>query len=112
MLLDAQASHAAKLHGQQVALDFSADWGDDVLGELATWCRDRKAQGFTEMTFEQFRAEARAQPKSSKAWGSLPRRALMRGLIAAKVHADGSPVMRAAESVKTHSHPVRVWRIV
>jgi hypothetical protein len=64
------------------------------------------------MVFEQFRAQARCQPHSHKAWGALPALAAKRGWIEAAAHADGSPVMRLAESEKTHSHPVRVWRIL
>jgi hypothetical protein len=110
MTLNAEASRAAKEHGQQLAIDFATDWRDAVLLELRGWIAIHKARGFTEMTFEQFRHEARNQPASPKAWGGLAAVACRAGLIAPKTHSDGSPVMRNAESVKTRAHPVRVWQ--
>jgi hypothetical protein len=111
MTLNAVASRAAKDRGQQLAIFFDGEWTAAVLAELEAWIAARREQGYTEMTFEQFRHDAIAVPHSHKAWGSLPRLACAAGLIAPMVHADGSPVMRAAESVKTHGHFVRVWRL-
>jgi hypothetical protein len=110
-MLNATASRAAKDRGQQMAIFFDGEWTAAVLVELEAWIATRRAQGFTEMTFEQFRHDAVSQPHSFKAWGSLPRLACAAGLISPMVHGDGSPVMRAAESVKTHGHFVRVWRL-
>jgi hypothetical protein len=110
-MLDAAASRAAKEQGMQAALDFSSDWKDAVLLELRGWIAIHKAQGHSSMTFEQFRHQARNQPASHKAWGSLPSIACRAGLIRAMKHPDGSPVMRCAESLKTHGHPVRVWEL-
>ena len=112
MTLNASASRAAKERGQQLAIDFAGDWKEAVLLELRDWIAMHVAQGHTTMTFEQFRHDARSKPESHKAWGSLPTIACKAGLIAPMTHADGSPVMRPAESVKTHGHPVRVWRLV
>lgn len=109
-MLDAIASHAAKDAGQQLTLSFAGDWRSRVLLELRGWLAIHKAKGHETMTFEQFRHEAREQPSSHKSWGALPGVAARAGLIEAMTHADGSPVVRKAESVKTHSHPVRVWR--
>ena len=52
-----------------------------------------------------FRAQAKNAPPTSKAWGSLPRLALRRGLI--------QPTDRyiKAAAPRTRSHPVRVWGI-
>jgi hypothetical protein len=108
-MLNATASRAAKDRGQQMSIMFDGEWTAAVLVELEAWIATRRAQGHTEMTFEQFRHDAVSQPHSFKAWGSLPRLACAAGLIEPMVHGDGSPVMRAAESVKTHGHFVRVW---
>ena len=98
MTLNAVASRAAKDRGQQMSIMFDGEWTAAVLVELEAWIATRRAQGFTEMTFEQFRHDAVSQPHSFKAWGSLPRLACAAGLITPMTHADGSPVMRAAES--------------
>jgi hypothetical protein len=111
MTLNATASRAAKDRGQQMSIMFDGEWTAAVLVELEAWIATRRAQGFTEMTFEQFRADAIAHPSSHKGWGALPAIACRAGLIAPMNHPDGSPVMRAAESVKTHGHFVRVWRL-
>lgn len=112
MTLNAAASQAAKHTGQQLALDMSGDWKTSVLLELRGWLAIHRAKGHSTMTFEQFRHEAKSQPGSHKAWGSLPGIACRADLIAPLVHPDGSPVMRSAESVKTHGHHVRVWALV
>lgn len=111
-MLDATASRAAKEAGQQLAIEFATEWKDAVLLELRGWLAIHRARGHTTMTFEAFRHEARSQPASFKAWGALPAIACKAGLIAPRVHPDGSPVMRAAESVKTHGHFIRVWVLV
>lgn len=111
-MLNAAASRAAKQAGQQLALDMADDWTDRVLVELRAWLAVHRGQGKREMTMEQFRAQAVNQPASHKAWGALPAIACRANLIEPVVHGDGSPVMRRAESVRTHAHPVRVWRIL
>jgi hypothetical protein len=111
VILNATASQAAKEQGMQLALSFATDWRDAVLLELRGWIAIHKARGNSTMTFEQFRAEAKNQPGSHKAWGALPKIACAENLIAPKTHSDGSPVMRNAASVKTKAHPVRVWAI-
>lgn len=110
-MLDASASHQAKDAGQQLAMDFAGEWHSAAILELRGWLAIHKAKGHTTMTFEQFRHEARNQPRTSKAWGALPRIAVKERLIAPLLHADGTPVMRNAESIRTHGHPVRVWEI-
>lgn len=111
-MLDAVASLASKRSGQQLALDVSGDWPETVLVELRAWLADHRAKGHDTMTMEQFRAQAVHQPASFKAWGALPRLACAAGLLEAMTHADGSPVARPAESVRTHGHFVRVWKIL
>jgi hypothetical protein len=110
-MLDATASQAAGVAGRQLAIDFAAEWSVAVLLELRGWLAIQKAQGHSTMTFERFRHEARNQPDSHKAWGALPRLAQSQGLIRPHLRDDGSQVMRNAESLKTHGHPVRVWLI-
>lgn len=109
--MDAQRGRELKAAGQDRA-EQGADWSHDVLGELALWLRRAKAAGLTEFVFEKFRSESRCKPASHKAWGSLPRRAVKLGLIRPSLHADGTPKMAAAASVKTHAHLVRLWEIV
>lgn len=109
-MLNATASRAAKEHGMQLALDMSGEWKDRVMLELRGWLAIHKARGNTTVTMEQFRAEAKEQPASFRAWGPLPALACKAGLLAPMNHSDGSPVMRAAESERTHGHFVRVWR--
>jgi len=111
-MLNAAASHSAKIAGQQLAMDLAGDWKDRVLVELRAWCAVHWAQGNTEMTMEQFRAQAVSLPPSHKCWGSLPVLACKAGILAVMNHPDGSPVMRFAESVRTHRHPVRCWALV
>jgi hypothetical protein len=113
MTLNAVASRAAKDRGQQLALDLAGtEWKESVLAELGAWCAVRRAQGHTDMTMEQFRAVAKASPPSHKCWGTVPAIACRAGILAPMVHPDGSPVMGFAESVKTHRHPVRRWKLL
>lgn len=111
-MLSSTASRAAKEHGQQIALEFAGDdWKDRVLIELQAWSAMRRAAGHTEMQMEQFRAEAKHQPPRPQAWGALATVAIKAGIIAPLTRDDGSAVYRAAESVKTHGHPVRVYSL-
>lgn len=110
-MLNADASLAAKRTGQQLSIMFEGEWTVAVLAELRAWLAARAAAGHRTFVFEEFRHDAHAQPNSHKSWGSLPALACREGLIAPMNHPDGSPVMRRAESVKTHSHPVRLWAI-
>lgn len=111
-MLNSTASRAAKEAGMQFALDFAGDeWRERVLEELRAWCAMRRAAGHTEMQMEQFRAEAKHQPPRPQAWGALASVAIKAGIIAPLTRGDGSAVYRAAESVKTHGHPVRVYSL-
>jgi hypothetical protein len=110
-MLDAVASRAAKDRGQQLSIMFDGEWSVAVMVELRAWLARRAAEGQDTFTFEQFRHDAISQPSSHKSWGSLPAIACRAGLIEPMNHPDGSPVMVRAESVKTHSHPVRRWRL-
>lgn len=105
------ASHGARLksEGQQLALEFSGDWKDTVLIELRGWLAAQRAMGFTTCTVEQFRAQAKAQPKTPQAWGSVPRLACKAGLIEPMKTADGHKVYRNAAAPRTRSHPVQVY---
>lgn len=110
-MLNAEASRAAKRTGMQMSIMFDGEWTAAVLIELRAWLAARRQAGHETMTFEQFRHDATAHPTSHKAWGSLPALACREGLIAPMTHPDGSPVMRRAESLRTHAHPVRVWKL-
>lgn len=111
-MLNASASRAAKQAGQQLAIDFAGEeWRDRVLAELRTWCAARRASGHTEMQMEQFRAEAKNQAPRPQAWGALASVAIKAGIIAPLTREDGSPVMRPAQSVRTHGHFVRVYSL-
>lgn len=98
-----------KEQGQQLAL-FNAgpEWLEATLRNLEQFCKERKAANQPEFRFEEFRQvleQAGADlPHSHKAWGAVPRVAADRKIIA--------PTSRyeAAQSRRTHAHPVRVWR--
>jgi hypothetical protein len=111
-MLDAVASRAAKERGQQIALDFDTEWKVRVLEEMRAWLAIRRAAGHLTMTMEQFRADAKHHPRRPQAWGALVKPAIGAGLIALETHPDGSPVFRPAESVKTHGHFIRVYKIL
>lgn len=111
MTLDATAGREAKERGMQLAIEFAPEWRHEVVNELRAWLLIRKSQGHSTMTMEQFRAVAKTQPASHKAWGPLSLLAAKDGLIRQTMHPDGSPVYRPAASVKTHAHPVKVWCI-
>lgn len=106
MALNPALSESLKHRGQQLTFDFAGDWPVLVLAELREWLAVQKASGVREMTIEQFRDVAVNQPNSSKCWGNLPKMALKAGLIRA------TDRFVKASSVKTHSHPVKVWEIV
>lgn len=110
-MLNPTTSRQAKEAGQQLALDMAGDWKERVLLELRGWLQAHAARGNETMAMEQFRAVAKEHPASTKAWGPLPMLACKAGLLEPMTHPDGSPVMRLAESVKTHRHPVRCWRL-
>lgn len=111
-MLDPTAARAAKEDGQQIALEFAGDWAGRVLEELGAWIASRRQAGVKTMTFEEFRAVARNVPERHQAWGTLPKLAVRQGLIAPMEHEDGSPVVQFSKSVKTHRHPIRVWRLL
>lgn len=109
-ILDAPASRAAKDAGQQLALDYSSQWRDTILIDLGRWLREQKAAGRSEVVLESFRAATTNHPVSTKASGALPRMACRAGLIRAATGSDGAPKYRPAQAVRTHGHPVKVWR--
>ncbi|RUR69051.1 hypothetical protein EJP67_18495 [Variovorax guangxiensis] len=103
--MDDTAGLMAKSVGQQLTLEANAAWTKRAAVELRSWLNSRKAAGATHMTMEEFRHVAQQQPESHKAWGALTTVAKNMGLIA---H-DGYV---RAQSVKTHAHPIGLWRIV
>lgn len=105
MTLNAIASHAAKVLGQQLTLDAHVEWKHHVMVELRAWIATRKAQGATHMTMEEFRHVARNQPDTHKSWGAITTAAKNAGLL------EFDSYVRA-QSEKTHAHPVVRWRLV
>ena len=100
-----------KRRGQKQALDHSGPvWMSKVMQTMRFWLVLRKARSESLFRFEEFRAYCEQfhdlVPQSHFAWGALPRVALCAGLI----EFTGEYVK--AESPKTHSHPVRVWRAI
>ena len=104
--LDPERGEALKIRGQQLALDLAGDWAERVVLEFRGWAAIEKARGMRTCTIEAFRAEARNQPPSHKAWGSLPRLLVKAGLI------TPTGEYRKAAAPKTHCHPVALWRLV
>lgn len=110
--LDPVASAELKHAGQQLALDFSGEWKDDVIVAFAGWVAMQKAKGLRSITIEQFRASTTLQPHSHKAWGALPRILVAKGLIRPALDGEGQQRYQRAAAPKTHAHPVAVWEIV
>lgn len=110
-ILNPTASAEAKRHGQQLALELSGSWAEEVMSELAAWIAVQKARGIRDITVEQFRAQARHQPASHKAWGTLPARACRAGLITPKWAAPGVQARVKAAAPRTHSHEIKVWSV-
>ena len=50
-----------KRAGQQLALDFSGSWAEEVVMEFRGWAAIEKARGLERTTIERFRATARHQ---------------------------------------------------
>ena len=102
---------ALKQRGQAVALDHadyeSPGWSARTIEALRIFCDDLKRNGHITFTFEQFRAtRSHDLPVSHKAWGSVPRIAVAKGII------SWTGQYQNAKSLKTHAHPIRVWRIL
>jgi len=112
-VLDAARGKALKLQGQQYSLDFAGgEWRDQMLDYARAWLAIEVARGMRTMTIECLRAACPHQPASHYAWGSAPRILKAHGLIVEDWAAPDVQRTIRAESVKTHSHPVKVWRIV
>jgi hypothetical protein len=104
--MDIATGEQLKREGMQLALDFAGDWADRVVMEFRAWAAVQKAMGFSWITVEQFRSQAKNLPESHKAWGSLPRLLCKADLIA-----PTGEYVRAA-SPKTHAHPVAKWTLL
>lgn len=111
MTTDIVTGETLKREGMQMALSFAGDWSDEVVLEFRGWIAVEKARGLKTVTIEQFRSQAKAQPRSHKCWGSAPRLFCKAGLIAPKTRDDGSQVTVKAASPKTHAHEIRVWLV-
>lgn len=92
-------------------LEFSQDWTALAIDEFRTWAERQKARDIKTVTVEMFRAQAKHQPDTHKAWGVLPRLLCKAELIAAHTDARGRPLYQRAASPRTHAHPVRLWRL-
>jgi hypothetical protein len=110
-ILDAKAGRAAKDKGQADALAGAGlTWTDAVIYSLRLFIRYRVRPG-GEFLFESFRdyytSGGRGPlPKSPNAWGAIPRIAARKGLIV------WTGKYAPAKSIKTHAHPVKVWRVL
>lgn len=102
-----QTAQHLKTEGQQLALLHAGDsWVEQALDLLRQYCAtEGKGSAFR---FEQFRAWALYRglpnPPTHKVWGSIPSIACRRGVIA------WTGDYEAAQSIKTHGHPVKTWR--
>jgi hypothetical protein len=108
----AGTGQALKEQGQQQAADAQDEkWWADCMTALEAYL---EALGPAAFPIEAFRAWAVPQvidpPTSHKVWGSLPRKAIARGLIEAIKDANGQAVYWQATSPQTHAHPVRIYR--
>ncbi len=89
----------------RAAENAGGEWRREVVAYLRDWLRPRRGE---EIAFEEFRAQAplAMHPKSTKAWGALPRMAVSAGLVA---HTGR---YTKARSPRTHAHPVALWRVL
>lgn len=103
-LLNYQAAQEAKLAGLQRAIDHAGEsWLENAISDFLGYLR---AHG--EATTEAWRADYLKRglepPASHNCWGALVQVASKRKLI--------RPVgFVLAQSVATHRHPVRIWRL-
>lgn len=109
--LDAAESARRKAEGRLVAITNAGAWREAVIAEASAWCKAQRARGLRTVTIEEFRAQAKVQPESHKAWGVLPRLLVAAGMLRPLIDAHGEPVYKRAASPKTHAHPVRVWEL-
>lgn len=99
-----------KHEGQQLAFDYAGvDFKEALPSVLQQWCQ--KLGKRAEFRFEQFRewalnTQALPEPRSPNAWGKVPSKAAAMGLI------EATEKFEASTSLKTHGHPVRVWRVL
>lgn len=100
--LDFTAAKAHRDIGIQRVADANATWMDHALATLESYARLHDT-----LRIEQFRAwwetVGGEPPKSHHAWGALGRAGVTRGLIQRIGYVP-------AESVKTHCHPVALYR--
>ncbi len=102
--------HDLKIEGQQLALDYAGvDFKEALPGALKKWCE--KLGRYSEFRFEQFREWALnekelPEPSKPNAWGAIPTKAASMGLI------ESTGRYEKATALKTHSHPVQVWRVL
>lgn len=97
--------------GQQLALLNSGDtWTETTIERLKAFCKVRKQLNKPLFRFEEFRLLAEKagwdMPASPNAWGALPKIAVKRMIIAS------TGEYQAAQSARTHHHPVRVWQAI
>lgn len=99
---------ALKIQGMSMAIEHAEiacpGWTDRTIEALRVFCIDIKRSGHGSFVMEDFRSTREHDlPISHKSWGSIPVIATRRGIISA------TGEYRQAKSIKTHSHPVRVW---
>ena len=103
-------SQDLKQQGQQIAFDYAGvDFKEALPSVLQQWCIliGKRA----EFRFEQFRewalnSKALPEPSTPKVWGAVPSKAAAMGLI------EATGKYEKATSLKTHGHPVQLWRVL
>ena len=98
-----------KAEGQKLALDHAGlSWTQETLDKLRSFCKVRKAMGVPHFKIEEFvliiKKRGWRQPPSPNAYGALTLLAYDTGII------EFTGQYQNAESPKTRSHPVKVWR--
>lgn len=104
--LNREFGRRMKEQGQDIAADHAgAEWMSIALNMIRQYA---DLMGCTGWAVEEYREWALRsglpEPSSPNVWGSLARIARTRGYIV------GTGEYRPARSIRTHHHPVKIWR--
>jgi hypothetical protein len=80
-------------------------WSVRIVEALRRWCAGRRGEL---VAIEDFRAwiTPDLEPARHQAWGSVPTMARSLRIL------EATQERRPAKSVKTHAHPVQLWRVL
>jgi hypothetical protein len=95
-----------KRQGQQLALENSGEWIDQIVPAFKLWAEFQKVSR-RDFCLDDFREAVSLEPKSVNAWGALPRILVRKGLIE-QTPVDFWPSIRP----EAHGRRVAVWRLV